>query len=174
MHLNQDSTREGNWILSACNWRIILYSWLLQEVFRIKAEHPDDNQAILNDRVKGQLKVTRAFGAGFLKKVSSAGNFYLQTIILSNTQVCIIFFLVSLNFVWIYLFFKLYRHENGYRSTFYKYVCVSVSYKFSFINRLLVYNCRILIRCQRRKNETQNVETQSIIFTKEGKSWMHF
>ncbi|XP_048231705.1 protein phosphatase 2C 32 isoform X2 [Ricinus communis] len=39
-----------------------------QEVFRIKAEHPDDNQAILNDRVKGQLKVTRAFGAGFLKK----------------------------------------------------------------------------------------------------------
>ncbi|OAY48807.1 protein phosphatase 2C 32 isoform X1 [Manihot esculenta] len=39
-----------------------------QEVFRVKAEHPDDNQAILNDRVKGQLKVTRAFGAGFLKK----------------------------------------------------------------------------------------------------------
>jgi hypothetical protein len=43
---------------------------VLQEVLRIKAEHPDDNQAILNDRVKGQLKVTRAFGAGFLKKVS--------------------------------------------------------------------------------------------------------
>lgn len=39
-----------------------------EEVLRIKAEHPDDNQAILNDRVKGQLKVTRAFGAGFLKK----------------------------------------------------------------------------------------------------------
>ncbi|KAG5251598.1 protein phosphatase [Salix suchowensis] len=39
-----------------------------EEVFRIKAEHPDDNQAILNERVKGQLKVTRAFGAGFLKK----------------------------------------------------------------------------------------------------------
>ncbi|KAJ6320074.1 hypothetical protein OIU78_015463 [Salix suchowensis] len=39
-----------------------------EEVYRIKAEHPDDNQAILNDRVKGQLKVTRAFGAGFLKK----------------------------------------------------------------------------------------------------------
>jgi hypothetical protein len=43
---------------------------VLQEVLRIKAEHPDDNQAILNERVKGQLKVTRAFGAGFLKKVS--------------------------------------------------------------------------------------------------------
>ncbi|GLT31745.1 hypothetical protein SLA2020_064560 [Shorea laevis] len=41
-----------------------------EEVLRIKAEHPDDDQAILNDRVKGQLKVTRAFGAGFLKKPS--------------------------------------------------------------------------------------------------------
>ncbi|XXG84750.1 hypothetical protein AAC387_Pa10g2203 [Persea americana] len=39
-----------------------------EEVLRIKSEHADDNQAILNDRVKGQLKVTRAFGAGFLKK----------------------------------------------------------------------------------------------------------
>ncbi|KAJ4825585.1 hypothetical protein Tsubulata_006523 [Turnera subulata] len=39
-----------------------------EEVLRVKAEHPDDNQAILNDRVKGQLKVTRAFGAPFLKK----------------------------------------------------------------------------------------------------------
>ena len=42
-----------------------------QEVLRIKAEHPDDPQAVFNDRVKGQLKVTRAFGAGFLKKVTS-------------------------------------------------------------------------------------------------------
>ncbi|KAJ8747175.1 hypothetical protein K2173_011063 [Erythroxylum novogranatense] len=41
-----------------------------EEILRIKAEHPDDCQAILNDRVKGQLKVTRAFGAGFLKKPS--------------------------------------------------------------------------------------------------------
>ncbi|XP_062084924.1 protein phosphatase 2C 32 [Humulus lupulus] len=39
-----------------------------EEVIRIKAEHPDDNQAVFNDRVKGQLKVTRAFGAGFLKR----------------------------------------------------------------------------------------------------------
>ncbi|RWR94452.1 Protein phosphatase 2C PP2C-like domain-containing protein [Cinnamomum micranthum f. kanehirae] len=39
-----------------------------EEVLRIKTEHADDNQAILNNRVKGQLKVTRAFGAGFLKK----------------------------------------------------------------------------------------------------------
>lgn len=43
---------------------------LLQEILRIKAEHIDDSQAVMNDRVKGQLKVTRAFGAGFLKKVS--------------------------------------------------------------------------------------------------------
>ncbi|KAK4786544.1 hypothetical protein SAY86_010377 [Trapa natans] len=39
-----------------------------EEVQRVKSEHPEDNQAVLNDRVKGQLKVTRAFGAGFLKK----------------------------------------------------------------------------------------------------------
>jgi hypothetical protein len=37
----------------------------------IKAERPEDPQAVFNDRVKGQLKVTRAFGADFLKKVSS-------------------------------------------------------------------------------------------------------
>lgn len=39
-----------------------------EEILRIKAEHPDDNLSILNDRVKGRLKVTRAFGAGFLKE----------------------------------------------------------------------------------------------------------
>ncbi|CAN6467471.1 unnamed protein product [Victoria cruziana] len=42
-----------------------------EEVLRIRKEHPDDDQAILNGRVKGQLKVTRAFGAGFLKKVGT-------------------------------------------------------------------------------------------------------
>ncbi|GAV68148.1 PP2C domain-containing protein [Cephalotus follicularis] len=39
-----------------------------EEVIRIKNEHPDDSQCIMNDRVKGRLKVTRAFGAGFLKQ----------------------------------------------------------------------------------------------------------
>ncbi|XP_042511540.1 probable protein phosphatase 2C 23 [Macadamia integrifolia] len=39
-----------------------------EEVKRIKNEHPDDASALLNDRVKGSLKVTRAFGAGFLKQ----------------------------------------------------------------------------------------------------------
>ncbi|KAI3825446.1 hypothetical protein L1987_06933 [Smallanthus sonchifolius] len=39
-----------------------------EEVTRIKNEHPDDNQCIVNGRVKGRLKVTRAFGAGFLKQ----------------------------------------------------------------------------------------------------------
>ncbi|XP_013637535.1 PREDICTED: protein phosphatase 2C 29 [Brassica oleracea var. oleracea] len=38
------------------------------EVTRIKNEHPDDMHCIVNDRVKGRLKVTRAFGAGFLKQ----------------------------------------------------------------------------------------------------------
>lgn len=39
---------------------------------RIKNEHPDDACAVVNDRVKGSLKVTRAFGAGFLKQVWNA------------------------------------------------------------------------------------------------------
>ncbi|KAJ8620768.1 hypothetical protein MRB53_029297 [Persea americana] len=39
-----------------------------EEVRRIKNEHPDDACAVVNDRVKGSLKVTRAFGAGFLKQ----------------------------------------------------------------------------------------------------------
>ncbi|CAN6246518.1 unnamed protein product [Urochloa humidicola] len=39
-----------------------------EEVQRIKREHPDDDQCIVNDRVKGRLKVTRAFGAGYLKQ----------------------------------------------------------------------------------------------------------
>ncbi|XP_010543309.1 PREDICTED: probable protein phosphatase 2C 66 [Tarenaya hassleriana] len=39
-----------------------------EEVERIKKEHPDDPSAVENDRVKGYLKVTRAFGAGFLKQ----------------------------------------------------------------------------------------------------------
>ncbi|WCJ41227.1 Protein phosphatase 2C family protein [Euphorbia peplus] len=39
-----------------------------EEIRRIKNEHPDDACAVLNDRVKGSLKVTRAFGAGFLKQ----------------------------------------------------------------------------------------------------------
>ncbi|KAM3734589.1 hypothetical protein ACB098_10G027200 [Castanea mollissima] len=39
-----------------------------EEVIRIKNEHPDDKQCIVNDRVKGRLKVTRAFGAGSLKQ----------------------------------------------------------------------------------------------------------
>ncbi|KAK9667868.1 hypothetical protein RND81_13G017000 [Saponaria officinalis] len=41
---------------------------IVEEVKRIKREHPDDNHCIVNDRVKGRLKVTRAFGAGFLKQ----------------------------------------------------------------------------------------------------------
>ncbi|RDY09512.1 putative protein phosphatase 2C 4, partial [Mucuna pruriens] len=39
-----------------------------EEIQRIKKEHPDDPCAVVNERVKGSLKVTRAFGAGFLKQ----------------------------------------------------------------------------------------------------------
>ncbi|XP_006436752.2 protein phosphatase 2C 29 [Citrus clementina] len=46
----------------------LFFVQIVQEIIRIKNEHPDDSQCIVNDRVKGRLKVTRAFGAGFLKK----------------------------------------------------------------------------------------------------------
>ncbi|PPR89664.1 hypothetical protein GOBAR_AA31021 [Gossypium barbadense] len=39
-----------------------------EEVQRIKNEHPDDPCVVMNDRVKGSLKVNRAFGASFLKQ----------------------------------------------------------------------------------------------------------
>ncbi|WOL16503.1 putative protein phosphatase 2C 23 [Canna indica] len=39
-----------------------------EEVRRIRNEHPDDPCAIVNNRVKGSLKVTRAFGAAYLKQ----------------------------------------------------------------------------------------------------------
>uniref|UniRef100_A0ACD5TYG4 Uncharacterized protein n=1 Tax=Avena sativa TaxID=4498 RepID=A0ACD5TYG4_AVESA len=39
-----------------------------KEVRRIKSEHLDDPACIVNGRVKGSLKVTRAFGAGYLKE----------------------------------------------------------------------------------------------------------
>lgn len=47
----------------------ILIQFNEQEVLRIKTDHPNDNKCIVNDRVKGRLKVTRAFGAGYLKQV---------------------------------------------------------------------------------------------------------
>jgi len=53
---------------------------VLQEIIRIKNEHPDDTQCIVNDRVKGRLKVTRAFGAGFLKQVSLKMLFFILLI----------------------------------------------------------------------------------------------
>lgn len=39
---------------------------------RVMSEHPEDPRAISNGRLKGKLRVTRAFGAGYLKKVSSS------------------------------------------------------------------------------------------------------
>jgi hypothetical protein len=41
----------------------------MQEVMRIRGQHLNDRNAIINGRVKGQLNVTRAFGAGYLKQV---------------------------------------------------------------------------------------------------------
>lgn len=36
---------------------------------RLMAEHPDDPKVVIAGKVKGKLKVTRAFGVGYLKKV---------------------------------------------------------------------------------------------------------
>ncbi|XP_042054677.1 probable protein phosphatase 2C 4 isoform X2 [Salvia splendens] len=41
-----------------------------EEVRRIRYAHLDDAFAVVNTRVKGSLKVTRAFGAGFLKQAT--------------------------------------------------------------------------------------------------------
>ncbi|CAM0872509.1 unnamed protein product [Alopecurus aequalis] len=39
-----------------------------EEVMRIRAQHLNDRNAVVNGRVKGKLNVTRAFGAGYLKQ----------------------------------------------------------------------------------------------------------
>ncbi|GKE07470.1 probable protein phosphatase 2C 23, partial [Tanacetum coccineum] len=54
--------------LTACQLTLDHSTSIEEEVQRIKSEHPDDSCAVMNDRVKGSLKVTRAFGAGFLKQ----------------------------------------------------------------------------------------------------------
>ncbi|KAI3667665.1 hypothetical protein L6452_42734 [Arctium lappa] len=54
--------------LTACQLSMDHSTSIEEEVQRIKNEHPDDAFAMMNDRVKGSLKVTRAFGAGFLKQ----------------------------------------------------------------------------------------------------------
>lgn len=74
-----------------------IYVLILQEVTRIKKEHPDDNQCIVNGRVKGRLKVTRAFGAGFLKKVSFFFFLFVQFLcfFLLFTQSTVIYLLWS-------------------------------------------------------------------------------
>jgi pyruvate dehydrogenase phosphatase len=43
---------------------------------QLLASHPDDPKTIVSGRVKGKLKVTRAFGVGYLKKVSISLKFY--------------------------------------------------------------------------------------------------
>jgi hypothetical protein len=55
--------------IHACKFIFLCFN--MQEVQRIKLEHPDDDHCIVNDRVKGRLKVTRAFGAGYLKQVTT-------------------------------------------------------------------------------------------------------
>lgn len=46
----------------------------MQEIERVQSEHEDDPRAVDKNRVKGKLKVTRAFGAAFMKEVSCHNN----------------------------------------------------------------------------------------------------
>ncbi|KAJ1292953.1 hypothetical protein BS78_01G030500 [Paspalum vaginatum] len=59
---------DGSPLLSAVQLTSDHSTSVREEVRRIQNEHPDDPSAISKDRVKGSLKVTRAFGAGFLKQ----------------------------------------------------------------------------------------------------------
>ncbi|KAL2502820.1 putative protein phosphatase 2C 4 [Forsythia ovata] len=54
--------------LSSCQLTMDHSTSIKEEVRRIRTEHPDDPFAVFNERVKGSLKVTRAFGAGYLKQ----------------------------------------------------------------------------------------------------------
>ncbi|XP_060174530.1 probable protein phosphatase 2C 23 [Lycium barbarum] len=54
--------------LTSCQLTMDHRTYVKEEVFRIRNEHPDDASVIKNDRVKDSLKVTRAFGAGYLKE----------------------------------------------------------------------------------------------------------
>ncbi|KAL3518196.1 hypothetical protein ACH5RR_020785 [Cinchona calisaya] len=68
--LEVDGDRSSNGLpsLSAFQLTVDHSTSVEEEVQRIKSEHLDDACAVMNDRVKGSLKVTRAFGAGFLKQ----------------------------------------------------------------------------------------------------------
>ncbi|CAF2105689.1 hypothetical protein HID58_079276 [Brassica napus] len=59
---------EGDPGLSASQLTVDHSTNVEEEIERIRNEHPDDASAVTNERVKGSLKVTRAFGAGFLKQ----------------------------------------------------------------------------------------------------------
>jgi hypothetical protein len=51
---------------------------MVQEVTRIKGQHLNDRNAIVNGRVKGKINVTRAFGVAYLKQVTSVLVFRFQ------------------------------------------------------------------------------------------------
>jgi hypothetical protein len=51
---------------------------MVQEVMRVKGQHLNDRNAIVNGRVKGKINVTRAFGVAYLKQVTSVLVFRFQ------------------------------------------------------------------------------------------------
>ena len=60
--------------------------WVMQEVRKIRSQHLNDRNAIVNGRVKGKINVTRAFGVGYLKQVTSALLRFLLCISVVSSQ----------------------------------------------------------------------------------------
>ncbi|CAN6349488.1 unnamed protein product [Urochloa humidicola] len=60
--------RSGDEELAALQLTLDHSTSVYKEARRVRSEHLDDPACIVNDRVKGSLKVTRAFGAGYLKE----------------------------------------------------------------------------------------------------------
>lgn len=70
-----DYPRKKKWRLASAILTYTLISAILsrQEVARVRFDHPNDPEAMKKERVKGKVKVTRAFGAAFLKKATFFG-----------------------------------------------------------------------------------------------------
>jgi hypothetical protein len=61
---------------------------MVQEVLRIKGQHLNDRNAIVNGRVKGKINVTRAFGVAYLKQVTSVLLVFLFQCTYTQVHLC--------------------------------------------------------------------------------------
>ena len=65
---------------------------------RIRGQHLNDRNAIVNGRVKGKLNVTRAFGAGYLKQVQTNQSVYVSSSACMFKHTCIVTVLFLLDY----------------------------------------------------------------------------